>query len=308
MIAVAEAPGKVILTGEHFVVHGAWSLAAAVDRVVRVDASDSDSNSVTSDRFPTGTPGLAPVRETLGAVQKELSSTKGVRVVIRSHIPQGAGLGSSAATMVAVVSAVARLRSCSLGAADVIRLAMSGEREVHGKPSGVDPTVCAMGGAVLFRPADGGRRVKVDGSRSLVVAYSGRSRSTRRQISRVSSVKEAFPALFEGLTESVSELSLIAARMLRRGDSAGLGKVFNINHAVLRTIGVSTRPIDRLVADLVTAGCYGAKVTGGGGGGSVVAVAPAGKEKRAISALRARGIDSFLTSVPRGGVRSWLRR
>ena len=31
MIAIAEAPGKVIISGEHFVVHGGMALAAAID-------------------------------------------------------------------------------------------------------------------------------------------------------------------------------------------------------------------------------------------------------------------------------------
>ena len=48
MKAIAEAPGKVIISGEHFVVHGATALAASINRSVRVEASRSTKLEIVS--------------------------------------------------------------------------------------------------------------------------------------------------------------------------------------------------------------------------------------------------------------------
>ncbi|MGD0477026.1 MAG: mevalonate kinase [Nitrososphaerales archaeon] len=309
MKAIAEAPSKAIITGEHFVVHGAWALAAALPRRVRVEVSESAGFSVISDRVSsTRNSGLHPIAGVVEAMAKEFSFNPRLTVSVRSQVPGGAGLGSSASTMVAVAAAVAKLRSLDLQASDIIRFSMVGEREVHGRPSGVDAAVCAIGGVVLFRPGSTPKKVSFKGQRSLIVALSGKKRSTKRQIRRVAGVKETFPSLFGGLTEAASEVSLMAAKRLAEGDMKGLGRLLSFNHAVLSMLGVSTRPLDRLVDLALSLGAYGAKLTGAGGGGSVIAVAPGGKEKSIISGLRGRGFEAFRVEIPVDGVKSWLER
>jgi mevalonate kinase len=306
--AVAEAPSKVIITGEHFVVHGAWALAAALPRGVRVEMSKSSRFQATSDRFAGIHPSLRPVGLVVEEMAREFSVKPRVRVAVSSAIPQGAGLGSSASTMVAVASAFSKLNSLGLGPEEVARFSMVGEREIHGKPSGIDSAICAYGGVLLFRAGKTPKKVTFDGHRSLIVSYSGRSRSTKGQIGRVSDFKQSLPGLFSALSESVSDLSLKAAEMLVAGDMKGLGRILSLNQAVLGFLGVSNRTLDRMVDYLAFAGSYGAKLTGAGGGGSVVAVASEAKEKSIVSGLKARGFETFIAEVPAKGVRSWLER
>ncbi|MGD1055679.1 MAG: mevalonate kinase [Nitrososphaerales archaeon] len=309
MKAIAEAPSKVIITGEHFVVHGAWALAAALPHKVRVEASESADFNVISDRVSSADKlGLRPVAGVVEAMAKEFSFKPRLTVSVRSEVPEGAGLGSSASTMIAVASAVAKLRSLDLQVSDILRFSMVGERRVHGRPSGIDAAVCAIGGVVLFKPGSAPRKVAFKGRRSLIVALTGKKRSTKRQIRRVTGVKETFPSLFSGLTEAASEVSLMAAKRLAEGDVKGLGRLLNFNHAVLSTLGVSNRPLDRLVDLTLSLGAYGAKLTGAGGGGSIIAVAPGRKEKSIVSELRGRGFEAFRAEIPVDGVKSWLER
>ncbi len=242
------------------------------------------------------------------AMAREFSAKSDVRVSITSTIPEGAGLGSSAATMVAVTSAFSRLNSLGLGVDEVVRFSMVGERDIHGKPSGIDPTVCAHGGVLLFRRGSAPKRLRLDGARSFIISYSGKNRSTKGQIGKVSRTKERFPGLFSTLAEGVSEISLSAAERLRTGDMKGLGRLLAVNHAVLGSLGVSNPTLDDLVDRLGSAGAYGAKLTGAGGGGSVVAVAPEAKEKSIASRLSALGFETFRARVPVEGVKSWLER
>jgi mevalonate kinase len=307
--AQSEAPGKVILTGEHFVVHGAWALAAAVPRVVRAEVEEGDALSVVSEGFgQDGGTALKPVSELVRDMSKRFSFSPRVKVRLSSELPRGSGLGSSAATMVAVASALSRLHGLGLSHDELVSSAMHGEREVHGRPSGIDPTTSALGGVVLFRMGEAPRRVKLRGPRRLLVSFSGESRSTKRQIGKVSRVAKAFPDLFRGLSDSVSEMSKSAADCLSTGDLQALGRLLSLNHSVLASLGLSNETLDRQVDLLMHEGCYGAKLTGAGGGGCVLGIAPSGKEKSIGSRLSARGFETFVAVLPVGGVRSWLSR
>jgi mevalonate kinase len=307
MKAIAEAPSKVIITGEHFVVHGAWALAAALPRPVRVLITPSSRFEVVSDRFrdPTS-PQLLPVSQVVEAMAREFSVKPNVRVNVASAVPGGAGLGSSASTMVAVASAYSKLNSLGLGVDEIIRFSMIGERRVHGKPSGIDSTICSHGGVLLFRPGSPPRKLSLNGPRSLIISYSGMGRTTRGQIGKVSRLRDRSPETFSMLVHGVSELSLAAAERLREGDMKGLGRLLTLNHAVLGSVGVSNKTLDEMVGLMGSLGCYGAKLTGAGGGGSVLAVAPEAKEKSIVSGLSARGFETFRVRIPVGGVKNWL--
>ena len=308
MKAVAEAPSKAIITGEHFVVHGAWALAAALPRKVRAEVSRSPALAVRSDRFDAESPSLAPVRRIVEEVGRRFSVDTSVEVAISSQVPEGAGLGSSASTMVAVASALSRFHALGLGVEEIIRLSMVGEQDIHGRPSGIDPTACAYGGVILFRPGSKPRRVRLAHPRTVIVSYSGMNRATRGQIGRVSQMKDRHPGLFSRLTQAVSDLSEEAGRKLVEGDLKALGNLLALDHAALDSVGVSNDTLDSMVDLMSSLGCYGAKLTGAGGGGSVLALAPEAKEKSIVSGLSARGFETFAARIPTEGVKSWLER
>ena len=289
--------------------HGAWALAAALPRRVRVQVTPAQEFRVTSDRFnDINSPQLRPVSRVIEAMAGEFSAKPNVNISIASTVPEGAGLGSSAATMVAVAAAFSRLNSLGLGIDDIIRFSMVGEQRIHGRPSGIDPTVSALGGVILFRPGSRPKKLSLDGVRSLILSYSGKNRSTKGQIGRVGRIRDRYPGLFSMLADGIGQLSLTAAEKMRKGDMEGLGNLLTINHAALISLGVSNEVLDGMVDLLASLGSYGAKLTGAGGGGSVVAVAPEAKEKSIVRGLTARGFETFKVSVPAGGVKSWLER
>jgi mevalonate kinase len=306
MRAVAEAPSKAILTGEHFVVHGAWGLAAALPRRIRVEAQKAPRFSVQSNAFSgPRNPALIPVGRVVEKMAMEYSFNPRIKVSISSTVPGGAGLGSSASTMVALTAALGKLNSLHLSVDEVIRTSMIGEEHIHGRPSGIDSTICTMGGLILFKPGSKPRKVPT-GPRSLVISFSGMSRSTLQQIGHVAKVKESFPSFFEGLTRTANAVSLLAAERLSAEDMPGVGTLFNFSHAILSVLGVSTATLDKIVSASMALGSYGAKLTGAGGGGSVISVCPEGKEKSIIAGLKRRGFETISARIPVEGVKSWL--
>lgn len=305
--AVAEAPGKVIITGEHFVVHGALALAAAIGQRTRAEASRSPDLVVETPlaRSAPGGTGQLPVQRLVREMYRMRSAEPRVRVTITSELPAGAGLGSSASAMVATAAAVSGLEGWPTDAPSIIEAAMIGERLIHGRPSGIDVAVSAAGGVLQFRVGEPPRPLRLAGPLRLLVVQSGERRSSRRLISKVSSMKDAHPHLFEGLCDSASLITAMATERLLGGRLRDLGRIMTYNHAVLATVGASNERLDRLVDLCLEFGCYGAKLTGAGGGGSVLALPPEGAEEATAELLARRGLRAFLSEVPSGGVRVW---
>jgi mevalonate kinase len=263
---------------------------------------------VVSDKFGGGSSQLRPVSRVVESMAREFAASPKVGISISSDVPGGAGLGSSASTMVAVAAAFSRLNSLGLRVDEIVRCAMVGEESIHGKPSGIDPAASAHGGVILFKTGSPPKKLSLDGTRSLILSYSGVIRETKDQIGHVAKMKERYPVMFSALAQSIGDLSLDASEKLKTGDMKGLGTLLNLNHSALMSLGVSNSTLDGMVDLLLSMGSYGAKLTGAGGGGSVLAVAPEAKEKSIVSGLTARGFETFRVRVPTEGVRSWLEQ
>jgi mevalonate kinase len=303
--AIAEAPGKVIISGEHFEVHGGTALAAAIERKVRVEATRNDSLVISSQL--RGADALLPARRLVDSLYRARGRAPRVRVSITSALAEGAGLGSSAATMLAITGAVSALEGWDRDVPSLIERASTGEKIIHISPSGIDTTVSAMGGVILFRMGEPPRRVEVNGPVRLMVAYSGRKRSTGKLIGKVAGMKKSYPSMFAHLCESATMISKLCSERLLERDEEGLARLMTYNHAVLGRAGASTKRLDELVDLCLESGSIGAKLTGAGGGGSVLAVPPS-DEVEAQAVLRKlgrKGYSSFFTIIPSEGLRTW---
>jgi galactokinase len=78
------------------------------------------------------------------------------------------------------------------------------------------------------------------------------------------------------VTENARVLEFVAA--LRDSDYPAAGRLMTASHASMRDdFEITTPHLDAIAASAVTAGAYGARMTGGGFGGSVIVLAPAGR-------------------------------
>jgi mevalonate kinase len=280
---------------------------AAIGRGTRVEASRSEGLSVETglNRPRASGAGSLPVEKVIREMYRERSREPAVRLRISSRLPTGAGLGSSASTMVATVAAVNRLEGWNLDANSVVETSMLGEKIVHGRPSGVDVAASVFGGVLEFRMGAEPWQVPLEKPAKLLVVYSGKRRNSGRLISKVSSMKDLYPSLFSKLCESATLITELATERLITGRLEELGRIMTYNHAVLGMVGASNEHLDRLVDLCIRSGCFGAKLTGAGGGGSVLGVAPRGEEGAVASRIANKGFQAFVTDVPTGGVRVW---
>lgn len=94
------------------------------------------------------------------ARERGVNLAGGVRLLVRSHVPEGKGVSSSAALEVAAIQAVARLLDVALEGEELARLCQTAENYVVGAPCGImDQMTAALGRAdhllvLLCQPAE----------------------------------------------------------------------------------------------------------------------------------------------------------
>lgn len=270
------ACGKCILLGEHFVVHGGPAIALPLRTLcteVRVKEDDRARGSTRIDcDIPRKEAELAQRLLDLAMVRLGIEEARSWRVTVRSGIPIGYGLGSSAAYSVALVGALARAAKLELSPKRQNALAHELEQLVHGSPSGIDDTVVTHQRPIWFVRGKPIRFLEEKDVPRLVLASCGYPGSTRDAVSSVRALKEAKQDLFAQMCERAGQLARDGLEAMLVRDSGRLGRVLDENHRLLQDLGVSTAELDRLVEAARNAGARGAKLTGAGRGGFMLAL------------------------------------
>lgn len=297
---MTSAFGKVILLGEHAVVHGRPALACAINRLVvcRFEgrAEGPISLSVPHWNVKVKVGEQSPLAQALEVVARGTGADHlSIDLHAVAELPPAAGLGSSAAMMVAVTRALAAAAGRQLDPATIERIATDGERLFHEKPSGIDVALAANGGVGLFQRERGLEVISAEPF-ELIVALSGESRRTGDMVRAVAERLESDPDATGALLDEMGDAAEQSAADIASGNLAALGPRMNRAQDILRQLGLSTRAIDALCQVAVRAGAVGAKLTGAGGGGAVIALCPDNPEQ-VVSAMRALGREAFTVTA-----------
>ncbi|MCB9729222.1 MAG: mevalonate kinase [Deltaproteobacteria bacterium] len=279
-MTTGRAPGKVILAGEHFVVHGAPALAVPLaSRGVEVEV----------ERAPGAWDVPADVEQHLRRMLGQLEvDPQALTLRLSTDLPVGAGLGGSAAVAVALVRALWPEASD----AEVCTRAHGLERLAHGNPSGIDGAVATFARPVWLVRGEAPEVLDGAPPPGLWVALSAERTATRDAIARVADFASARSARFAAMLTEARRLVTGSRAELLAADWGALGATMDRVHALLVEVGVSTPALDGLVNAARGAGALGAKLTGGGLGGAAIALAPAGLDLG--PALRAAGATEVI--------------
>ena len=91
-----------------------------------------------------------------------------------------------------------------------------------------------------------------------------------------------------------------ARKAVEYGWPEKLGPLMDANQTQLRSLGVSSPELERLILAAKSAGAAGAKLSGGGRGGCMIALVDDSTEQPVAAALRNAGAPLVLvTEVPR---------
>lgn len=287
------APGKLIISGEHAVVHGAPALAMAVNRYVIASVTQERTSQIVldlADMMPQKRLSLTGLRQLKNRVTRKYkkfvagdfsirevlqkpfelaqfaigtfvehfaaSMPHGVKIQLQSDVPVGCGMGSSAATILSVMQAVSTYLNVPLTRESLYQLALEAENMQHGKSSGMDLRIILEGGVIYNE----GGELK---SRSmpfmpLYIVNTGTPLSTTGQC--VSAVASHFTP------ELIAQFSVVTKEMdeaLQKNDFKSMQSAMRENHRLLIQIGVVPKRVQAFIADLEAIGAA-AKTCGAG--------------------------------------------
>jgi len=387
---MVSAPGKVIVWGEHAVVHGKAAIAAAISlrsylhvttlskskrtfslrfpdidlvHTWDIDALPWDTfqqpskkksyYSLVTELDPELVASLKPHIEAisldhpedvrkihkssaLAALYLFLSlgskSFPGCLYTLRSTIPIGAGLGSSASISVCLAAAILnQMRILSgphpdqppeearLQIERINRWAFVSEMCIHGNPSGIDNTVATQGKAVVFQRTDYSKPPTVRPlwdfpELPLLLVDTRQPKSTANEVAKVGKLRERHPKLVGSILDAIDRISVQAAELMEdedfdEEDDACLskaGELFSINHGLLVSLGVSHPRLERVRELVDHEGIGWTKLTGAGGGGCSITLlrpdVPTAKMERLERRLEEENYAQFETTLGGDGV------
>jgi mevalonate kinase len=304
----AISPGKLILSGEHSVVYDRPAVAMAIDRSVTATIEESVGGAVEFDLpdigsresftllalqdfkrrttanyhlFLEGELGIRDVLHKpvdlfkfgfitlLDGLHRSLDS--GVVIKLKSNLPLGSGMGSSAAAVLSELRALGHYLRVDFKPEWAYEFSMEAEKLQHGHPSGVDSYISLYGGCAAFEDGEA-TSIPLPRMQMFLVETGVPDVSTGECVVQV---KEQFgnDAIwndFEAVTREVEA----AVRENREGLMRSL---LRENHRLLCRIGVVPEKVQQFVRDIEVAGgaakICGAGSTRGEKGGAVLVMA-----------------------------------
>jgi len=275
--SIASAPGKIILFGEHFVVHGTKAILAAIDKRVTVTSTFTDNKTI-------------KVNSQLGTIEVPISSSheevksefrpfvylankiinseqnvSGLEITIDSDIPIGVGLGSSSACCVAATASISELFN-ELSSEEILKMSIEAEKTIFPDTSGADCTVCTYGGMIEYPSIE-----KIDNTfdLNLLIANSMIPHNTKNSVEKVNKFKENDEERFSQLCDLENGLIDEVIVAMKNNDATTLGEKMSENQKYLEEIQISNDTLRDMISSLKEIS-LGTKITGAGDGGCII--------------------------------------
>jgi len=277
--SIASAPAKIILFGEHFVVHGTKAILAAIDKRVTVTSTFTDNKTI-------------KVNSQLGTIEVPISSSheevksefrpfvylankiinskqnaSGLEITIDSDIPIGVGLGSSSACCVAAAASISELFN-ELSSEEILKMSIEAEKTIFPDTSGADCTVCTYGGMIEYPSIE-----KIDNTfdLNLLIANSMIPHNTKNSVEKVNKFKENDEERFSQLCDLETKLIDEVITAMKNNDGTTLGLKMTENQKYLEEIQISNDTLRDMISSLKEIS-LGTKITGAGDGGCIIAL------------------------------------
>jgi len=306
--SIASAPGKIILFGEHFVVHGTKAILAAIDKRVTVTSIFTDNKTI-------------KVNSQLGTIEVPISSSheevksefrpfvylankiinseqniSGLEITIDSDIPIGVGLGSSSACCVAATASISELFN-ELSSEEILKMSIEAEKTIFPDTSGADCTVCTYGGMIEYPSVE-----KIDNAfdLNLLIANSMIPHNTKNSVEKVNKFKENDEERFSQLCDLETKLINEVITAMKNNDATAFGLKMSENQKYLEEIQISNDTLRDMISSLKEIS-LGTKITGAGDGGCIIALVK-DENMDKVTALLPKDKEYFSAKIDTKGV------
>lgn len=302
--------GKVILFGEHFVVHGVPGVVSAIDAATDATVTKASSGGIKIKDERSGSKGYAEEKrlQQIESIERMLKFMGldpkiSLNIWVGGNLPGFSGLGASAASSVAIARAITQELDLKLSDEKINQTAYKAEKAYAGNPSGIDNTAATYGGLMWFRKNTAGgpdlvERLSIKKPVEIIIGSTGKVANTKAMVEGVADRKKKNPQKYNPLFKQAEELAHEGRKALEAYDLKKVGALMNENHRLLQEIEVSSKELDILVDVARKEGAFGAKLTGGGGGGCMTALTP-GKDlqDKVASTIQKLGFEVLRTKI-----------
>jgi len=251
------------------------------------------------------------VRAVINTFRKMNHSLQGMDIELKTTIPVGTGLASSAALCVSVAHAVSLACGLDLGPVELGNIAYVAEaKEVKTGCGQMDPHSSAQGSLCYIdcsaEPPRRIERLELKKPFPIVIGDTGVPRKASRVLHWLGrKVREKDPDMLEGVRK-ITGLVDEAWRELKKPDWSPerMGGYMNENQRLLREyLRVSTFEIEELIYAALKAGALGAKLTGAGGGGCIIVFTKPEGQSKVAKSIEDAGGRVYLTDIANQGAR-----
>jgi len=301
--------GKVILFGEHFVVHGIPGIVSAIDSTTEAKVRKTGNQIVIKDERKTAK-GYSQEKklqqlESIDRMLKKMgiNHETALEIWIGGTLPGFSGLGASAASSVAIARAIAETFNMKLTDERINNIAYEGEKAYAGTPSGIDNTAATFGGLLWFQKnligdSNSIETLHIREPIDIIIGSTGIVANTKAMVEGVADRKRESTEKYNAIFRRAEEIAFAGKKALLDFNLDKVGELMNENHHLLQQIGVSHEILDRLVEIAIKQGAYGAKLTGGGGGGCMTALTPGTTlQKKVAKAIEKEGYEILSTRI-----------
>lgn len=291
----AKAPAKLIISGEHSVVHGHPALAIAINKYAHTTTTWNKSSSMVSFRsldfamvnsctmqtlkklkvrlqedYKNFLAGKCTIRQVLKRPMELLQFTvsnfleelnislpNGIEIEINSDIPMGCGMGSSAASVVSTIYGLLSLFNIKLDPLKLLDLSLEAENLQHGRSSGLDLSLATYGGCLYYKKGETQSRTISDFP--LYIVNTGVPTATTGDC--VSFVNSAF--INTNIGNDFDIITTAIDKSMQDNKLANFKLAIAENNKLLQKIGVVPDKVAGFISEIETYG-GAAKVCGAG--------------------------------------------
>ncbi|KAJ1650230.1 Mevalonate kinase [Dispira simplex] len=243
----------------------------------------------------------------------------GFTLHIKSSIPVGAGLGSSASFSVCIATALLRhfdhsgpVNSSPDSLASTLAIintwAFRMEQVIHGQPSGVDNTIAVYGGAKMYRKGQEVEDLEEFSSMRFLLTNTQVPKNTKKMVANVAQFRNKYPAVMDPLLEAINGIAHSFKELVSMKPSqfnTTLAELINMNQSLLSILGVSHQSLDTL-CQVTSRQQLPSKLTGAGGGGCALTWVPPDASPDTIAQvktdLKSLGYFTYDTDIGVSGV------
>ena len=290
---IGTSHAKIILMGEHSVVYGQPAIALPLPSVqLSVTLSSrQDNQRIIKSRYyhgslenlPSSMIGIKKLIDTLSARFNDHET--GWDLKIESQLPAERGMGSSAASAIAIIRAFFDYYDEPLDRTLLLQLADVEEQITHRSPSGLDAATVSSDKPLFYVKGRIGVPIEMNLDASLVIADTGKKGATKEAILAVKDELKNNNEKAEGHIKDLGELVNQTKDYLTQNDIVKLGDALNFAQTDLAALNVSDPSLDHLIHVARDNGALGAKLTGGGRGGCMIALMQTAMGARRLASI-----------------------